>query len=203
MTSAGASSANEAIIDMASPRHWNAVRSPVRLGLLEVITSTGGATARELSELLGLKSSLVHYHLGILERSGLISASARDGRSGRVFMTAGRRLVVAYDKGSRTQSERIRQLVITRLDHSVKVIESHAGVDHGRLMVHWESLTREEHREVVKHFDQVDRILSRARRRRRRQGLDAQRATSHVVFAVESTERAMPPSPRLEIRPRS
>lgn len=203
MSSTGAAKANEQIIDLSSPRQWNAVKLPLRMSMLEVITASGGATARELADVIGRPASLVHYHLGVLTKASLLKGSQVSGKSGRVYVTSGRRLVVIHDNNSKIQVARARQLVGNRLSHSLAIIQSSLGEEHSRVLSHWESLTRAEHKEVVKHFDQVDRILARARRRRRRQGLAEQRATSHVVFAVEPVEGVMPPTPRVDVRSRT
>ena len=146
--------------------------------------------------------ALVHYHVGILEKSGILKSVQLKGTPGRVHMTIGRRLVVVHDRKSKVQSYRARQLVTMRIGHSMGIIQSNADDSKSRVFAHWESLTPAEHKEVLKHFDQVDRILSRARRRRRRQGLEEQQATSHVVFAVEEVKEPMPPTPRIDLRDR-
>ncbi|MEE2908035.1 MAG: helix-turn-helix domain-containing protein [Planctomycetota bacterium] len=202
MSSTGPTKANEQVIDLSSPRQWNAVKLPLRMSMLEVITALGGATARELADVIGRPVSLVHYHLGVLAKAGLLKASVVPGKAGRMYTTTGRRLVVVHDIKSKTQVARAHQLVGNRLNHSMDIIQSNLGEGQSRVLSHWESLTRAEYKEVVKHFDQVDRILSRARRRRRRQGLAEQRATSHVVFAVEPVEGVMPPTPRVDVRSR-
>lgn len=203
MSATSPAKANEQVIDLSSPRQWNAVKLPLRMSLLEVITALGAATARELAEVIGKPVSLVHYHIGVLVKAGLLKASEVPGKAGRVYSTSGRRLVVVHDSNSKIQVHRARQLIGNRLNHSMQVIQANLGEGQSHVLSHWESLTRAEYKEVVKHFDQVDRILSRARRRRRRQGLEEQRATSHVVFAVEPAEGIMPPTPRVDVRSRS
>ncbi|MBG84964.1 MAG: hypothetical protein CMJ40_10540 [Phycisphaerae bacterium] len=203
MSSAGANSSNEQIIDLSLPRHWNAVKSPLRMGMLEIITASGGVTVRGLAEVLEIKPSLAHYHIDVLVRSGIIKPTQVAGESARTFSTVGRRLVVVYDEDSRTQAGRMRELVGRRIEHSSRMIQSRLREPSVKSLAHWESLTAVEHKEILKHFDQVDRILARARRRRRRQGLDAQRASSHVLFVVETIDRPMPPTPRVDLRNRS
>lgn len=200
MSSAGANSSNEQIIDLSLPRHWNAVKSPLRMGMLEIITATGGVTVRGLADVLEIKRSLAHYHIDVLDRSGIIKSTQIAGEPARTYRTVGRRLVVVYDENSRTQAARMRELVGKRIEHSSQLIQSRVREPSVKSLAHWESLTAVEHKEIVRHFDQVDRILARARRRRRRQGLDAQRANSHVLFALETVDRPMPPTPRVDLR---
>ena len=172
------------------------------MAMLEVITASGGTTARELADVMCKPASLVHYHLKILASSGIVKAHSVQGRHGRVFETSGRRLVVVHDGKSKMQVQRARQLMLARLDYSMALLQANVGEDSLHAMSHFESLTRSEHKEVIKHFEQVDRILARARRRRRRQELSDQRATSHVLFAVESIKDVVPPMPRIEVRTR-
>ena len=200
MSSTGDAKANEQVIDLSSPRQWNAVKLPLRMGMLEVITASGGVTARDLADVMSMPPSLVHYHLGVLEKVGLVGISREESKGSRVYTTSGNRLVVVHDGKSKIQAERARRLLAARLSHSMKIIQSNAGDGRSRVLAHWESLTRAEHKEVLKHFDQVDRILARARRRRRRQGLSEQRASSHIVFAVEPVQGVMPPTPRVDLR---
>ena len=203
MKRSGVGNTNDLIIDLASPKQWNAIKLPLRMAMLEVITASGGTTARALAEVMSRPQSLVHYHLKILCAAGILRSTNSDGGRGRVFETIGRRLVIVHDGSSKVQAQRARSLMSSRLDYSMSLLRSRFGERSLSVMSHLESLTPAEHKEVVRHFEQVDRILARARRRRRRQGLSDQRATSHVVFAVDTIDDVLPPMPRIEVRSRS
>lgn len=202
MSGGGVKSSNEQIIDLSLPRHWNAVKSPLRMGMLEIITAAGEVTVRGLADVMEIKPSLAHYHIGVLVRSGILRESQVGGESSRRYGTVGRRLVVIYDGKSRIQADRMNKLIRGRFEHSSQAIRARMRGSSTKSLAHWESLTAEEYREIVRHFEDVDRILARARRRRRRLGLSDQRANSHVLFAVESIEDAMPPTPRVDLRDR-
>ena len=114
---------------------WNAVRSPLRLQLLEAIATRPGATARELAEALGTSAPRLHYHLNIMVKAGLVrslpqEAARSAGSSARDFPRGGERgrpngssTATGYELarapalraglgGHRTASERLSALLV-------------------------------------------------------------------------------------------
>jgi DNA-binding transcriptional ArsR family regulator len=55
---------------------WSAVGDPTRRRLLDLLLSEGGGTATSLSEQLPVTRQAVAKHLGVLDRIGLVHASA-------------------------------------------------------------------------------------------------------------------------------
>lgn len=61
---------------------WSAIGDPTRRRMLDLLLSTGAGTATSLSEHLPVTRQAVAKHLGVLDRSGLVSAAAQ-GRERR------------------------------------------------------------------------------------------------------------------------
>ena len=199
----------ELVINLGSRVQWNAVRSPFRVGLLEIMSAGGSATAREMAELFDIDAPLVHYHLGLLEKAGLVESGKVPGRRGRVFSADISNLKVRFNDRSRVERERAERLseswlraswdeMVSRMHQLGK---SGGGKSRPNILVNWESLSDREMKEVGDHFKSVDKILERARKRRRSQkDPHAQRANCHVVFGVLPGEHVMPPNPPVEIK---
>ena len=199
----------ELVVNLGSRVQWNAVRSPFRVGLLEIMSAGGSATAREMAELFEIDAPLVHYHLGLLEKAGLVESGKVEGRRGRVFSADISNLKVRFNDRSRVERERAERLSESWLraswDEMVarmhQLGKSSGGKSGSNILVNWESLSEQEMRDVGDHFKSVDKILERARKRRRSQkDPDAQRANCHVVFGVLPGEHVMPPNPPVEIK---
>lgn len=61
---------------------WSAVGDPTRRRLLDLLLASGGGTATTLGEQLPITRQAVAKHLGVLDRVGLVHASA-EGREKR------------------------------------------------------------------------------------------------------------------------
>lgn len=61
---------------------WSAVGDPTRRRLLDLLLASGGGTATTLGEQLPITRQAVAKHLGVLDRVGLVHASA-EGRERR------------------------------------------------------------------------------------------------------------------------
>lgn len=197
------------VVNLGSRVQWNAVRSPFRVGLLEIMSAGGPATAREMAELFEIDAPLVHYHLGLLEKAGLVESGKIEGRRGRAFSADISNLKVRFNERSRVERERAERLSESWLrasweemvDRMHRLGKASGAKSRPDILVNWETLSGPEMKEVGDHFKSVEKILERARKRRRAQkDPDAQRANCHVVFGVLPGEHVMPPNPPVDIK---
>ena len=197
------------VVDLGSRAHWNAVRSPFRLGLLEILSAGGNATARELAETLGIDPPLIHYHLGLLEKAGLVKGEKQPGTRSKVFSASSADLKVHFNPRSKMEQERAERIsegwLRASLDDMITAV--HPGSENGhsdannRILVNWETLSPTEIRELGAHFKSVEQIISKARKRRRAKsrGTENQQATCHVVFGLLPGAQWMPPNSEVEV----
>lgn len=61
---------------------WSAIGDPTRRQLLDLLLATGGGTATTLGQQLPISRQAVAKHLGVLDRVGLVHATA-EGRERR------------------------------------------------------------------------------------------------------------------------
>ena len=196
-------------VDLGSRVHWNAIRSPFRLGLLEILSAGGEATARDLAETLDIDPPLIHYHLGLLEKAGLVKGEKVPGTRSKVFSATSADLTVHFNPRSKQEQQRAERISEGWLRASLDdmIAAGHPGSgsqgshNDTRILVNWESLTPTEIREVGSHFKSVQQIINRARKRRRTKsrGTENQQATCHVVFGLLPGAQWMPPNSEVEV----
>ena len=197
------------VVDLGSRVHWNAIRSPFRLGLLEILSAGGEASARELAETLDIDPPLIHYHLGLLEKAGLVKGVKQPGTRSKVFSATSADLKVHFNPRSKLEQERAERIseswLRASMDDMIAAVhpgtESRQAAEENNILVNWEALSPAEIRELGSHFKSVQQIIRRARKRRRSRsrGTENQQATCHVVFGLLPGPQWMPPNSEVEV----
>ena len=187
-------------VELGSKDHWNAVRSPFRSGLLEVLTSGKPATARQLADLFDIEAPLIHYHLGLLEIAGFISGDRILGKRGKTYSAVGKQVRVCFNPESEIEQERANQLADSWLRASMSdlldVITNQSEYDeNSKVIVNWETLSEEDITEIRGYFEQVKKVIHGAKERRHEATLEEQRPTCHVLFGMIKKPFSMPPNP--------
>lgn len=80
--SSGSTGESAAVLSLASEAVWDALRSPLRLQVLEAVRSRPGIDARGLAEALATRPPKLYYHLKILVSAGLLRESDVPGGGG-------------------------------------------------------------------------------------------------------------------------
>lgn len=155
---------------------WHAVRSPLRLQVLEAIRAAPGIDARSLSVALKTSAPRLYYHISILLQSGLIVGTERKESDSQRQATRGPEALVYrarandfpegfFTKGE--QSLRRRESLVRELfDGGMnRALASH-GEESAHLTVRREHLTAPEALRVKSLLAQVESILDGARSRR-------------------------------------
>jgi DNA-binding transcriptional ArsR family regulator len=164
---------------VADDAAWQAVRSPLRLQILEAIRAAPGIDARALSSALKTNAPRLYYHLNILRESGLIvgmdgkdaddSGSARRGTRGpeavtyraptRVFPDG---FFSRHELGRRRAKTIMRDLFARGLDTSF----ASESTEKCTTLARSEHLSPSEASRVRSLLKQIDEILDGARARR-------------------------------------
>ena len=170
-----------ASVDAASDEVWDALRSSVRLQILEALAGKPHTTARELALALGCSVPRVHYHVGVLEKVGLVRAVQSPAAPGGgpplhrfrllesdLFMRVSRQGGPACDKLrmliADVAADALREVAAT--SRSGKALDTRPR----RMACGHEALTAEEITKVQELVDGIDSILRNARSRRRASG---------------------------------
>ena len=180
--------------------HWNAVRSPFRSGLLELLTSGNPATARQLADLFDIEAPLIHYHLGLLENAGFVTGERMLGKRGKIYSAVGKKVEVSFNSSSPVEQERANQLADSWLRASMNdILEAMTSKDESpadpKVIFNWECLDKDDISQINDHFEQVQEIIQQANQRRQEASLQEQRPTCHVLFSVIPKEFSVPPNP--------
>lgn len=161
---------------VADDSAWHAVRSPLRLQVLEAIRAAPGIDARTLSAALRTSAPRLYYHINILLQSGLIFGMERKDTDSRRQTTRGPEAMVYrarasdfpdgfFTKGEHTARRR-EELVRELFDGGVdRAIQLH-GEGGTHVTVRREHLTAAEAARVKSLLGQVESILDAARSRR-------------------------------------
>lgn len=90
---------------------WSAVGDPTRRRMLDLLLTAGGGTATSLSEQLPVTRQAVAKHLGVLDRHGLVHATA-EGREKRYRIDAAQldRAVTQLAAVGRSWDARLRRI---------------------------------------------------------------------------------------------
>jgi len=180
---------------------WEALRSPLRLQMLEAIGASGGTDARRLAEALGSSPPRLYYHLRILVDAGLVRAvddTARRAGRGPAAVTYEPALpelpleFFTRDGVARERSAKLLHAVATAGLEAAVPTNGHArGVADFR----HESLTDSELIDIQRHVEGIRHILNQARgRRRKRAALEV--ATAFVgVCVAPLREQTLPDHP--------
>lgn len=92
----------------------NVIASPVRQELLDVLARVGDASLAELGALLGRPADGLYYHVGLLERAGLVKPAGHRVRGGRRearFKAIARQFTVRYEPASRRHMQAMNGIV--------------------------------------------------------------------------------------------
>lgn len=155
---------------------WHAVRSPLRLQVLEAIRAAPGIDARALSVALKTSAPRLYYHINILLQSGLIVGTERKDSDSQRQTTRGPEALVYrartanfpdgfFTKGEQSLRRRealVRELFDGGMD---RALASH-GEASAHVTVRREHLTASEALRVKSLLAQVEGILDAARTRR-------------------------------------
>ena len=171
---------------------WDALRSVLRLQLLEAIATKPGTTARELADALGTSPPRLHYHLNLLTRAGLVRTMepATDGQGGAAGFE------VATPNLLRDAESRLGEDPGRLADLLADLLEDLVGEDVGLAAKAWkgggganwartghEALAAHELEAVRGHLQAIEAIFDRARTRRLRSASLVQ-ATARLSFAL-------------------
>lgn len=161
---------------VADDTAWHAVRSPLRLQVLEAIRAAPGIDARALSLALNTSAPRLYYHINILLQSGLIVGTERTDSDLQRQTTRGPEALVYRARGTDfpdgfftkgDQSLRRRESLVRELFEGGvnRAIASH-GEESAHLTVRREHLNDSEAARVKSLLAQVEAILDAARARR-------------------------------------
>lgn len=174
----------------AAETDWEAVRSPMRLQILEAIATRPGIRARDIAEAMGTSAPRLHYHLKILTKFGLVRVveGAADDSEDRGF-GAGFEIVRPpqlrdSDRMESGARARLKSLVVGLGSDGMTAAAAAAGKQTGDAgsisfaRCGHEALAPHEIEAVLGHLQGIEAILARASERRRR----AQVITRATVF---------------------
>ena len=183
----------EQALSIARDAVWSALRSPLRVRLLEAICATPGIEARALAEALDSTAPRVHYHLNILVRAGLITPAGPDapegekanarGHSATGFRAVFRMIPQECFAGTAEAESRALRLLREVAEEGIASMSPRGKPRNGLARFGHEALSANELDEVVLHLTRVREILDRARSRRHQRG-GVSRASAFVGFCV-------------------
>lgn len=183
---------------------WQALRSPLRLQVLEAIRAAPGIDARTLASALKTSTPRLYYHINILLESGLIVGM--DGTSAATRRTASRGPeALAYRASTNNfpdgfftageRSQRRRELLLRELFESgMGLALASQASSSAHLSVRREHLTPAEGARVQALLAEVEGILDGARARRHGGSLIVP-ATHFVGCAFCETDGDLPDGP--------
>ncbi|MBI1302841.1 MAG: hypothetical protein GC172_03505 [Phycisphaera sp.] len=194
---------------------WHAVRSPLRLQVLEAIRACPGVDARTLSLALRTSAPRLYYHINILLESGLVSAHAPKAlpasgaapssrRAGRgpealVYRANGSGFPDGFfsrnDRCLEHRETLLRELVERGMSDAI----ASTSTGEAHLSVRRERLTQSEADRVRGLLRQVEDILDTARARRHGDGRVVP-ATHFVAVAMSGVNGSELPDGPLEPR---
>lgn len=156
--------------DLGSDAVWNAIRSPLRLQLLEAVATKPGATARDLADALGTSAPRLHYHLNILANAGLLR-SVSGGVNGAGYEVA--QMPSLQSNGEGSGEGRIRTLLVELVTSGMSSIGRSSDSDPQDGQASFaraghEALAPHEIESVQAHLREIEAIFGRARERRTR-----------------------------------
>lgn len=157
---------------------WQAVRSPLRLQVLEAIRAAPGIDARALSKALNTSAPRLYYHLNILMQCGLIVGVENAGAGGRRPTARGPEALAyrahsadfpqgffgANDDGHERREVLLRALFDGGLEVALSSKSRSKSAVHA--VVRREHLTPSEATKVKALLRQIDEVLEGARKRR-------------------------------------
>lgn len=159
---------------------WEAVRSPMRLQILEAIATRPGIRARDIAEAMGTSAPRLHYHLKILTNAGLVRAvdGVVDTSEERAF-GAGFEIMRPPQLRESEQMDtaaftRLKALVVALGSDGLTAVAEAAGKQ-SKEAGRWsfarcghEALAPHEIEALLGHLQGIEAILARASDRRRR-----------------------------------
>lgn len=158
---------------------WEALRSPVRMQMLEAICASPGIDARSLAEALESSPPRLHYHLNILVAAGLIETRGDIDRRNRRGPTAVGFVArfgalggqfVAGQGVDRKGVQVVREVAESAFELVTGFAAGSSDGPVGKFALSHEALEPEEIEEVRAHIARIEVILAGARARRHRQG---------------------------------
>jgi DNA-binding transcriptional ArsR family regulator len=187
-------------VSLANGAVWDALRSPVRLQMLEAIRCRPGVDASRLAKALDSSPPRLYYHLKILLEAGLIreshEADADEERSARGPSAVGYRATHddhpdGFFDGDGTAVDRSARLMSSLAQVGIESVLSPAATTALADFRH-EALEASEIEAIGGHIEAIRAILTEARARRRSKR-EIVRATAFVGVCIAELERAVLP----------
>ncbi|MEY5031726.1 MAG: Helix-turn-helix domain [Planctomycetota bacterium] len=187
-------------VSLANGAVWDALRSPVRLQMLEAIRCRPGVDAGRLAKALDSSPPRLYYHLKILLEAGLIRESrnddAQDERSARGPSAVGYRAThddhpQGFFDGDGAAVDRSARLLSNLAQAGIESVLSPATSTALADFRH-EALEANEIEAIGGHIEAIRAILTEARARRRSKR-EIVRATAFVGVCIAELERAVLP----------
>jgi hypothetical protein len=103
---------------ITSASQLRAIASPVRRDILDGIAALGALSVADLGRLLGRPADRLYYHVGLLERVGLLRRTRGVGASGRaedLFDVPARPVYIQYEVGDARHRTAMRSMVSAML----------------------------------------------------------------------------------------
>lgn len=158
---------------------WEALRSSLRLQILEAIATKPGIKARDLADAIGTSAPRLHYHIKILVRAGLIRATASPTGDSEERV-AGTGFEIARTPSLRESAhpgnaafQRLADLFVEHASNGVaaaaaEIARNGAVGGFSVARCGHESLAPHEVEAVLGHLQAIEGVMERARERRRR-----------------------------------
>lgn len=208
----GAVAERAVVLRVDNPTHWQVLRSPYRMRILESLHGSAGCSIKDLADALGCSSTALYYHLDLLVQAGAITSTVlepdeialhRGGRRPAVFAAAGESVVVQYDPTRPESCKRVAMMRKAWLDESQAESMPHIGAGDPSVGVPpsaaWEVLSDAEADELREHLERAQAVLAAARARRHEGEAMIAPATHHVLLGMIPVPSETLPSPMITL----
>lgn len=176
------------VVSIGDRAVWNAVRSPLRLQLLEAIHAMGPLTIAQLSGVFGMESTGLYYHIRLLQAAGLVSRV--NGSMVETFESRQSSIEIRCSPRNAREAKRASSLTSSLLRECQREFGSVGGRVGLRELVdglHWENLEASEVAQIKLLQGKIGAILDSARARRAKStGAGSARANWHIGSFMRS-----------------
>lgn len=171
------SSERQGTYRVSAPAQWRALRSPLRIELIQHLRASGPSTVAELAHWLGHGPVSLYYHIRTLERVGIVSAcGARRGRRQREALYDLSAQDFVYDLDTRHGEQNLRRVCTAILRMTQRDLKRTVSSGEFSLLIEsrrmvagrrtcW--LTHADRTRVLRHIDSIKRIVDGSRPRPR------------------------------------
>lgn len=202
-------SSNEApILQLSRAQHWQAVRLPLRLRILETARRLGETSVTELAHAVGLNRTALYFHLRHLERAGLLVSRAgeatpgRRGKRPRYYRATIGEVVFPIESDSKRDLAKAADFLRPWLSESRAVatdVKTAGGLGAKRIVLQWESLTDDEAARLRNLCGEIEDVFRRARNRAN-STRKAPTATHHLALVFSPVEGHVMPGPDVKFK---